>query len=466
MAPFQGEVGGRAHTSPTSKEARWAGAPILRPYFPMSDSQGGHGLTAAFYIALYGYLLTCGAADVLRGAMLAIHDNYLVSSEHYGTPLSILLGGFGFIMPLLIVLAFGSKTVFGFFARRFDRNRSRGMRAAAFIASLHDSVTIQEGMEWWQFSLEGEKNASYDSRDIGYHWRHGTITKVHSDGFRLSYSQACPAETPTRADDTSEWIPMASRNSSSDELLAMAKKCLRCVEWSNLTLDMLKSGPICGASDPALQANLYYQLSRDVLEGEEIVFFLSHSWSDDADAKYAALESVVADFERSNGRSPTFWFDKVCIDQQRIADGLRVLPVSVMACKRMLVLCGTTYATRLWCVWEIFILVAFIDLEHAFERLYFVSLGGSGQGENVLGELQDFNVANAQCFNPNDQARLSRIIHSLGDEHFSSLIRQIGHACTKQKASFRVSRSTTLSGLYRLFGRCQLRADGCGSRLP
>ena len=30
-----------------------------------------------------------------------------------------------------------------------------------------------------------------------------------------------------------------------------------------------------------------------------------------------------------NGRYPTFWVDKFCIDQRELADGLRVLPVNV-----------------------------------------------------------------------------------------------------------------------------------------
>ena len=39
-------------------------------------------------------------------------------------------------------------------------------------------------------------------------------------------------------------------------------------------------------------------------------------------------------------KSSTFWPDKVCIDQQHIADGLRILPVNVTTCLRLLVLCG------------------------------------------------------------------------------------------------------------------------------
>ena len=39
---------------------------------------------------------------------------------------------------------------------------------------------------------------------------------------------------------------------------------------------------------------------------------------------------------------------QVCINQDAIKDGLRVLPVNVMQCKKMLVLCGPTYPMRLW----------------------------------------------------------------------------------------------------------------------
>ena len=47
-------------------------------------------------------------------------------------------------------------------------------------------------------------------------------------------------------------------------------------------------------------------------------------------------------------RHPTFWLDKVCIDQDNIIDGLKVLPINVTASHRMLVLCGKSYASRLW----------------------------------------------------------------------------------------------------------------------
>jgi hypothetical protein len=46
-----------------------------------------------------------------------------------------------------------------------------------------------------------------------------------------------------------------------------------------------------------------------------------------------------------------FWFDKVCIEQSNIGSGLKVLPINIMACENMVLLCGSTYVGRLWCVW-------------------------------------------------------------------------------------------------------------------
>ena len=56
---------------------------------------------------------------------------------------------------------------------------------------------------------------------------------------------------------------------------------------------------------------------------------------------------------------PTFLLDRTCIDQRNIRDGLRNLPVNVMACKQVLVIWVATYPNRLWCIGEIFTLVAF-----------------------------------------------------------------------------------------------------------
>ena len=51
------------------------------------------------------------------------------------------------------------------------------------------------------------------------------------------------------------------------------------------------------------------------------------------------LDSEALYVLENDGRFPTFWLDNVCIDQECIADGLKVLPVNVMTCLR-------------WCVYK------------------------------------------------------------------------------------------------------------------
>ena len=107
--------------------------------------------------------------------------------------------------------------------------------------------------------------------------------------------------------------------------------------------NQIPNAPTPPAQDP-------FSLSRLVAPGESIDFFISHSWHDDAQLKHRQLRLLVEAFKRRHGREPTFWFDKTCIDQANIGDGLRMLPVNVMACERILVLWGPTYHERLWCV--------------------------------------------------------------------------------------------------------------------
>merc|ERR1712217_404358 len=85
--------------------------------------------------------------------------------------------------------------------------------------------------------------------------------------------------------------------------------------------------------------------------------FLSHSWHDPLEEKWAALQKWRDIFVEENGREPRIWFDKACIDQSDIKADLLGLPVFLSGCKELLVLCGPTYFQRLWCVMELFTFV-------------------------------------------------------------------------------------------------------------
>ena len=81
----------------------------------------------------------------------------------------------------------------------------------------------------------------------------------------------------------------------------------------------------------------------------EVDAFVSHAWNDDHEQRWAALSRWATKFELENGREPIIWLDKGCIDQSYIEDSLKCLPVFLAGCKKMVVLAGPQYPTRLWC---------------------------------------------------------------------------------------------------------------------
>merc|ERR1712224_689770 len=79
----------------------------------------------------------------------------------------------------------------------------------------------------------------------------------------------------------------------------------------------------------------------------EVDAFVSHSWHDDAGAKWTALQLWREEFKQANNlREPSLWIDKYCINQNDIENSLACLPVFLSGCKRLLILCGTTYLDR------------------------------------------------------------------------------------------------------------------------
>ena len=136
------------------------------------------------------------------------------------------------------------------------------------------------------------------------------------------------------------------QNHDPDALLERSRTRLRCVPIQNITLELLQREE--GAT-PEEVADLSEPCSL-----HEVDFFLSHSWQDDAEEKFEALQKVREEFKTvNNGREPTIWLDKICINQCEIDEDLQCLPFFIMGCQRMLVLLGHTYPFRLWCVWEV-----------------------------------------------------------------------------------------------------------------
>ena len=145
--------------------------------------------------------------------------------------------------------------------------------------------------------------------------------------------------------------------------------------------------------------------------------FLSHSWHDDAAAKWAALSGWA-----SGQKEPVLWLDKACIDQQRIDESLAALPVYLSGCKELLIVVGPTYTRRLWCVMELFV---FVQMGGSMERVTALAL----PGKEVQRELATFDAAQSQCFKADDRERLLGIIEgAFGDFGvFNAKVRRIFH---------------------------------------
>jgi len=279
-----------------------------------------------------------------------------------------------------------------------------------------DTAIAVRGGHWWVHRSEGEKALHYPPNDHRRHWHKGTIISVQDDAFAVE------------AGGVTYNFPMALPNTPWERLLEMARDALVCIEWRDFTVDVFRwhstrRSILSGDGGAA-------QLSRPVRPGESIDFFVSHSWEDDGEAKFKEIERIAADFREENGRDPTFWLDHVCISQDNIADGLKVLPVNIMSCASFIALCGPSYLKRLWCAWELCTVTAFTPPDEVFHRIIFTPLGRPTF--LVLHDLAKFDIGNCHCYDPNEEARVKRVMKAFGQMYFNSRIRRLGELIRSQ----------------------------------
>jgi len=136
-------------------------------------------------------------------------------------------------------------------------------------------------------------------------------------------------------------------NQSEEAVLRMARRSFRVLPLSELREDDLRAGRERGE-----ESRLRGLTGRAGLG--DVDAFISHSWSDDAAAKYRALTRWGEAFEREHGRKPYVWLDKACLDQHDVKQNLACLPVYLAGCRTLVVAAGSSWPTRLWCVMELF----------------------------------------------------------------------------------------------------------------
>lgn len=140
----------------------------------------------------------------------------------------------------------------------------------------------------------------------------------------------------------------------------------------------------------------------------EIDAFVSHSWSDDAQAKWNVLSTWCRAFTNRHGREPILWIDKFSVNQANVAvleEEISCLPVFLSGCRSVLVLAGPSYPSRLWCVAELWLAhqMGWPSAHIHVEVLPEVNV-----------EFEKFDARRAQCSRPEDTERLQLLIEMSG----------------------------------------------------
>lgn len=210
-------------------------------------------------------------------------------------------------------------------------------------------------------------------------------------------------------------------NVSPEEALAQASQRFRFIDLQELSYqDLLPSSlkdlrpSICRRTAKALQG------SCDA--------FISHSWHDCPEAKWAALQRWRNDFVAKNGREPKVWFDKCCIDQANIDVDLRCLPIFLNGCRELVVLCGTTYMSRLWCIVE---LCTFAHMRWGPDQIVVIKLARNARAHDDLAHidrtLNSFDVQKCTCSQSEDQEKMLAIVGAaFGNlDRFNEIVRKL-----------------------------------------
>jgi len=195
-----------------------------------------------------------------------------------------------------------------------------------------------------------------------------------------------------------------------DELMRSAINRFRSVQWHTLQANshIITGGGMLqdvGAGEPDL-----FRLSAPCrLSGCDM--FWSHSWSDSGTLKWQVVSAWALAFEHRENRRPSLWLDKVCIDQSKITDDLRCLPVFLAGCNGLLVTAGSTYASRLWCALELFVYFSMTS-EDATRSSPTVLLLGSDSKMFAWIRLSwlAFDVQGCNCYHTGDKSRILQVI--------------------------------------------------------
>lgn len=407
--------------------------------------------TTLLYDSIYSWIFAVGSGLIIFASYLLskhIEDTSLSFSQKYEM-VSFLVNGFSLTVPVIIVTALSRERVYCIMARRFELNPERLKKDGAFMAELVSSKTVEIGAIWW--IKRDALGLSFPPEDIRFdkinarrYWVKGEIIEMNDGCFKVKVDlDFDKSDWSIDGNSIDEKLPLSDTNNfiivmdsfacnslDRNELLLWAQSNLRFFHWQDFRDDLLMRSPRELKHE---DKDFTYNLSRPLPQGDKIDFFMSHSWSDDPTLKIKALQTFAFDFEKREKRMPTIWFDKVCIDQRCPDRSLQVLPVNIQQCKQLLLVLGTTYFERIWCVWELYTLFSFCREELAVERIEILPLEPQ---LNVIEMLENFDIEGSHCFNPNEEAKLRKIISQVGSKRFNACIHKLASLFRDRESGF------------------------------
>jgi len=190
-----------------------------------------------------------------------------------------------------------------------------------------------------------------------------------------------------------------------DPQAVMAKATERC---RSVTLDQVEKDDF--SSTVPIQQGLDLNGCTKPTRLGEIDAFISHSWHDDVEAKWAALQTWRRNFRAQHGREPRVWIDKYCINQANVVEDLSCLPVFLAGSRQLVILYGHTYLQRLWCIMEVLIFLLMGGLP---EEVCIQHLETKHECPDTLkAQLDGFSVKHAACSKPEDKEMLLAIVEA------------------------------------------------------
>ena len=303
---------------------------------------------------------------------------------------------------------------------KYNPSRDEDLQAVCFWYPETPPVTVTETDSSETRLYKDETELQKKQREM-LKWGRGNLRKFHSKNF---------FETTTPTSTTTTTSSSDSSSSSSHGKLAFRD-------------DLFKTSPRELSNWSVEEKKKLHDLSEPVIVKtrlDKIDYFISHAWADNAENKCYAMRYFIGSFSTVS-RKPSFWLDKVCIDQNDTTKGIECLPINIGACKKILILMGKEYMTRLWCIWELFMLFTFCNRELGLERLRIVCIDDD---IDFAREVENFSIDKAHAFDPNEEYRLRYImLKVVGEEKIKEIFSDLLTLVSQGKISTITKKTTT-----------------------